>query len=77
MPPAPAASDDPTPSPRPSDPTSGDDIPDALSDLDPLPHGEIVVILAADFRLPNVLRHLEAGKIVLVIPAPREPPSGA
>jgi hypothetical protein len=28
-----------------------------------------VIILARDFRLPEVLRHIEAGRIVLVIPA--------
>jgi hypothetical protein len=28
-----------------------------------------VVLLAQDFRLPEVLRHIEAGRIVLVIPA--------
>ncbi len=27
----------------------------------------IVIILACDFRLPEVLRHIEAGRIVLVI----------
>jgi hypothetical protein len=34
---------------------------------------ETVVIAAAEFRLPDVLRHIEAGKIVRVIPAPRTP----
>jgi hypothetical protein len=29
-----------------------------------------VILLAQDFRLPDVLRHIEAGRIVLVIPAP-------
>jgi hypothetical protein len=33
-----------------------------------------VIILAHEFRLPDVLRHLEAGRIVLVIPAPNDPP---
>ena len=28
----------------------------------------IVILLARDFRLPEVLRHIEAGRIVLVIP---------
>ncbi len=32
---------------------------------------ETVIILPHDFRLPDVLGHIEAGKIVLVIPAPR------
>ena len=30
-------------------------------------------MLATDFRLSDVLRHIEAGRIVLVIPAPRNP----
>jgi len=34
---------------------------------------EIVIILAGDFRLPEVLRYIEAGKIVHVIPVPRSP----
>jgi hypothetical protein len=34
---------------------------------------ETVIILARDFRLPEVLRHIEAGRIVRVIPAPRNP----
>jgi hypothetical protein len=34
---------------------------------------ETVIMLATDFRLPEVLRHIEAGKIVRVIPAPRNP----
>jgi hypothetical protein len=32
-----------------------------------------VIIPANEFSLPVVLRHLEAGKIVLVIPAPDAP----
>ncbi|MBL7551384.1 hypothetical protein I6A60_26475 [Frankia sp. AgB1.9] len=37
----------------------------------------VVVVLPADaFRLSDVLRHLEAGRIVLVVAAPDEPPSG-
>jgi hypothetical protein len=36
-----------------------------------------VIILARDFRLPEVLRHIEAGKIVLVIPAAQHPPQAA
>jgi hypothetical protein len=38
-----------------------------------------VIIQAQDFRLPEVLRQIEAGRIVRVIPAtqgPRQPPSG-
>ena len=31
----------------------------------------IVTVLAQDFRLPEVLRHIEAGEIVLVILTPR------
>jgi hypothetical protein len=34
---------------------------------------ETVIILAQDFRLAEVLAHIEAGRIVLVIPAPRKP----
>jgi hypothetical protein len=33
-----------------------------------------VIILAQDFRLPEVLRHIEAGRIVCVIPATQRPP---
>ena len=33
----------------------------------------MVIILARDFRLPEVLRHLEAGRIVLIIPSPNVP----
>ena len=36
-----------------------------------------VMILARDFRLPDVLRHIEAGKIVLIIPAAQRPPQAA
>jgi hypothetical protein len=36
-----------------------------------------VIVLARDFRLPDVLRHIEAGKIVLVIPAAQRPPQAA
>lgn len=36
--------------------------------------GKLTVILSAqDFRLPEVLRHIEAGKTVLVIPATQRP----
>jgi nitrate reductase NapAB chaperone NapD len=31
----------------------------------------VVILMAQDFRLPEVLRHIEAGRIVLVIPATR------
>jgi hypothetical protein len=34
---------------------------------------ETVIILAQDFRLSEVLRHIESGRIVRVIPAPRNP----
>ena len=36
-----------------------------------------VIILAQDFRLPEVLRQIEAGRIVLVIPAAQRPPKAA
>jgi hypothetical protein len=40
--------------------------------------GELaVIILAQDFRLPDVLAHIEAGKIVLVMPAVPSPPQAA
>lgn len=32
----------------------------------------VVRIPASEFRLPDVLRHIEEGKIVIVTPAPRE-----
>ena len=36
--------------------------------------GKLTVILRAqDFRLPEVLRHIEAGRVVLVIPEARRP----
>jgi hypothetical protein len=31
---------------------------------------EIVIMLATDFRLPRVLKHIEAGRIVRIVPAP-------
>jgi hypothetical protein len=34
---------------------------------------ETVIMLATDFRLSEVLRHIEAGRIVHIIPAPRNP----
>jgi hypothetical protein len=37
------------------------------------PEKETVIIPAPDFRLPEVLRHIEAGRIVRVIPAPDTP----
>jgi hypothetical protein len=37
----------------------------------------IVIISAQEFRLPEVLRHIEAGKIVLVVPAIQRPPLAA
>jgi hypothetical protein len=36
-----------------------------------------VIILARDFRLPEVLRHIEAGRIVRVIPATKRPEQAA
>jgi hypothetical protein len=32
-----------------------------------------VIIAAQDFRLADVLRHIEAGRIVLVVPATQRP----
>jgi hypothetical protein len=37
------------------------------------PEKETVIITAREFRLPEVLSHIEAGRIVLVIPPPRNP----
>ena len=37
------------------------------------PEKPTVIIPANEFSLPKVLRHLEAGKIVLIIPAHRHP----
>jgi hypothetical protein len=34
---------------------------------------QTVIILAEDFRLPEALRHIEAGRIVRVIPAIKRP----
>jgi hypothetical protein len=34
---------------------------------------ETVIMLTTDFRLSDVLAHIEAGKIVRIIPAPRNP----
>jgi hypothetical protein len=34
---------------------------------------ETVIIVATEFRFAEVLAHIEAGRIVLVIPAPRKP----
>ena len=40
------------------------------------PEKQIVILPAQEFRLPEVLRHIEAGNIVLVFPAtPRPPPA--
>ncbi len=36
-----------------------------------------VIIQAQDFRLPEVLRHIEAGRIVRVIPATKRPEQAA
>jgi hypothetical protein len=36
---------------------------------------ELVILPARDIRLPELLKHIEAGRIVLIIiPAPRTPP---
>jgi len=37
------------------------------------PADVLVILPAQNIRLPEVLRHIEAGRIVLVIPAPRNP----
>jgi hypothetical protein len=37
------------------------------------PEKTTVIIPANEFSLPKVLRHLEAGNIVLIIPAPVTP----
>jgi hypothetical protein len=37
----------------------------------------VVIILAQDFRLPEVLRHIEAGRIVLVVLETQRPPLAA
>jgi hypothetical protein len=29
----------------------------------------VMVIMASEFRLPEILRHIEAGKTIIVIPA--------
>ena len=36
---------------------------------------ETVIMPATDFRLSEVLSHIEAGRIVRVVPAPRNPAS--
>jgi hypothetical protein len=36
----------------------------------------VVVLVAGKFRLPDMLRHVEAGAVVRVILAPAEPPDG-
>lgn len=41
------------------------------------PRKPVVIIAADQFRLPDVLRHLEAGKVVLVIPAAQPPRKAA
>jgi hypothetical protein len=37
----------------------------------------VVIVPARDFRLPDALAHIEAGKIVLVMPAAPNPPQAA
>ncbi|WP_462203211.1 DNA cytosine methyltransferase [Frankia sp. CcWB3] len=72
-PPSPPRSCPPSLSPSPLPKPRNDEQPPTRktpSDLDPLPRGESVVILSVqDFRLPDVLGHLEAGRVVLVLPA--------
>ncbi|OHV56488.1 hypothetical protein BCD48_08480 [Pseudofrankia sp. BMG5.36] len=47
-------------------------------DADARPRDATVVVLSArDVRLPDVLRHLEAGRTVLIVSAPDEPPGDA
>ena len=41
------------------------------------PEKPTVIILAQDFRLPEVLRHIEAGRIVRVIPETKRPEQAA
>jgi hypothetical protein len=41
------------------------------------PEKQAVILQAQDFRLPEVLRHIEAGRIVLVIRAAQPPPPAA
>ena len=36
-------------------------------------HAHGVVFLVRDFRLPEVLEHIEAGQIVIIVPAPQAP----
>jgi hypothetical protein len=41
------------------------------------PEKPAVIVPAQEFRLPDVLRHIEAGRIVLVIPAAQRTPPAA
>jgi len=41
------------------------------------PQKPVVIIAADQFRLPDVLRHLEAGRVVIVIPATQQPRKAA
>jgi hypothetical protein len=38
---------------------------------------ETVIIVATDFRLAEVLSHIEAGRIVLIVPPDQRPPQAA
>lgn len=38
---------------------------------------DTVIIEATDFRLAEVLSHIEAGKIVLIVPPGQRPPQAA
>jgi len=52
-------------------PPSEEDTPPPSHDPDtPPPEENVVVLAAGEFRLPDVLRHVEAGRIVRIIPAP-------
>ncbi len=41
------------------------------------PGKPVVILRPEEFSLPEVLRHIEAGKIVLVVPAKKRPPQAA
>jgi hypothetical protein len=44
---------------------------------EPEPSAHVLVILPAqDIRLPEILRHIEAGRTVLLIPAPKPADQG-
>jgi hypothetical protein len=37
------------------------------------PRAEPVIVSACDIRLPDLLRHIEAGHVVIIVPAPGAP----